>query len=158
MTPTQMAKAVKKGKLNNVALNDGFSNPRYAYFGRQENTNKHNGVTAVGYTMSTDGKILRIAVAYCSPNDIFSKKKTQAAIIGRILWGKTEDIEATDTLFTDMRYEQIINIIKKQLNDTYFNIIGEVGCTSAKTYAKATSYTKLASFAEVNFPWWFTGI
>lgn len=155
MTPAQLAKAVKNGKLADVDPLAGFSTVRYAYFGRKKGTNSHNGVTAVGYTISADGKTLRIAVAYCSPDDIFSKKKTQAAIHGRIAWGKTEDIEGD---FKEMRYEEIVNIIKKHLNDAYYNTIGSIGCTSAKEYAKATLFKAFPSFAEVNFPWWFKGI
>ena len=162
MTPAQMEKAVKEGKINGEDHLKGFSPVRYVYFGRKEGTNVHNGVVSVGYTISNDGKLLRIAVAFCSPEDIFSKKKTQAIIHGRIAWSKTEDIEAEDKLFSDMRYEEIIEIIKFSVNSAFNSVVtdfnGQQTFDNIGQYVKANLFNDYPSFAEVNFPWWFKGI
>lgn len=162
MTPAQLAKAVKEGKLGNEDYLAGFSPVRYVYFGRKEGTNTHNGVVSVGYTISDNGKVLKIAAAFCSPEDIFSKKKTQVIIHGRIAWGKTEDIEATDKLFSEMRYEEIIDIIKFNVNSAFNSVVmdinGQKAYTTIGEYVKANLFTNYPSFAEVNFPWWFKGI
>lgn len=162
MTPAQLKKAVKEGKIDDESHLKGFTPVRYVYFGRKEGTNVHDGVVSVGYTISDDGKLLRIAIAFCSPEDIFSKKKTQAIIHGRIAWSKTEDIEAEDKLFSDMRYEEIIEIIKFNVNGTFNSVVmdinGEQTYTTIGEYVKAHLFADYPSFAEVNFPWWFKGI
>lgn len=145
----------------------GFSAVRYVYFGRTEGTNVHNGVTSVGYTISDDGRTMKVAVAFCSPEDIFSKKKTQAIIHGRISWGKTEDIEITDEdvaagaiSFKEARYEDIINIIRTMITESYEDTFAPEngGFASIFEFVKANKFNAFPSFAEVNFPWWFKGI
>ena len=74
MTPAQLKKAAKEGKIDDESHLKGFTPVRYVYFGRKEGTNVHDGVVSVGYTISDDGQLLRIAIAFCSPEDIFSKK------------------------------------------------------------------------------------
>lgn len=158
MTPAQVAKSVKEG---NEEYLKGFSPVRYVYFGRTEGTNVHKGVVCVGYTINDEGTILKIAIAFCSPEDIFSKKKTQAIIHGRISWGKTEDIEATDRLFNEMRYEEIIEIIKGVINSDFHDVVSNINGQNFGTigsYVKALKHMHYPSFAEVNFPWWFKGI
>lgn len=157
MTPSQMKKAVSAGKIAEDGLK-GFSPVRYAYFGRTKGTNIHEGVTCVGYTISDDEKILKVAIAFCSPGDIFNKEKSHAAIHGRIAWGKTEDIEAPEGVsFIGMRYEEIVNVIKAQVDFVYADVITK-GFDDVKSFVKAHNYKTFPSFAEVNLPWWFKGI
>lgn len=148
---------------NEENLQDKKVDFRYVYFGRNTKNNQHSGVTCVGYLVNEKGNAMLLGAAFCSPADIFSKKKARAIIVGRILKGlqKTEEenesvdlgyevLEAKDTLFSDMSYEGITQVIREALNERVTDLTTDE--------LKRLAPEDRTRFASVCIPYWFEGV
>jgi hypothetical protein len=131
---------------------------KYVYFGRDKKNNKHKGVTCVGYKIDDSGTVLRLAVAFCSPEDTFTKKESHVRINARInsdayedLIKDIEEISPDNPLFFNITHEKIINLIILAINSTI-----PANWENYKSYlSNKKVYPK---FARIKLPKWFTNI
>ena len=68
---------------------------RYVYFGNTNGCQFHDGVVAVGYVFNPETKRMQYAVAFCSPNDRFSKPKAHTIINSRMTAGLYNESDNT---------------------------------------------------------------
>jgi len=122
---------------------------RYIYFGK-ENIGKKHGVICVGYKFEGE-RGLKLSFCFCSPLDIFSKKKAHAIIEGRMEKGNsiTVNTEGPEKL----KYEEIANIAKDVLNDAM-----PYGVPNVRAYVESVEHKSTPEVGNVKLPWWFTGI
>ena len=146
-------------KLNEEDLRVFSDDIKYVYFGRKKGTNDHKGVVCVGYKIDKTGTVLRLAVVFCSPSDVFAKSESHDRIKVRINAGAFEElvkdideISEENPLFTDMKYEDIIALIETAVNSAipadwadYISYLNN----SEKPYPK---------FARIPLPWWLTPV
>ncbi len=131
---------------------------RYVYFGRNKENNNHGGIVCVGYRVDDSGTVLRLSVAFCSPEDVFVKKESHERILARMDKGAFEDlvkdieeISADNPLFSDMKYEEIIDIIVTALNSAI-----PADWADYKSYLNNKKpYPK---FARIKLPWWLANV
>ena len=131
---------------------------RYVYFGRDKKGNGHKGVVCVGYKVDASGTVLRLAVAFCSPEDTFVKKESHARINARINSGAYEDlvkdveeISEDNPLFSALTYEEIINLVVIALNSSI-----PADWADYKSYLNNKKpYPK---FARIRLPWWLSNV
>lgn len=71
----------------------------YLYFGRDQESNSHNGVLTVAYRIADNqGKeYVEAAFAYCSPEDVFVKAVGRSKAHTRLEWGKVRNTKGTHT-------------------------------------------------------------
>lgn len=125
---------------------------RFVYFGRKKDTNVHAGVACIGY--SVKGNKLTLSVAFCGPQDIFSKKKARSIIIGRMA-SKAITLNAEDfglASFEGVKYEKLVEIIKDAMNGSM-----PKGKTIYQV-VKESKHKVRPAFANVFIPWWFDGV
>ena len=148
-----------EAKLNEEDLRSFNEDIKYVYFGRRKASNNHDGVVCVGYKVDKSGTVLRLAASFCSPEDIFEKNESRKRVNVRINAGAFEDlvkdvaeISEDNPLFSDMTYEDIINIIVVALNTS----IPKNWSADYKTYLNgAKQYPK---FARIRLPWWLSEV
>ena len=147
------AAVIKEGDLR--SFNDDI---KYVYFGRRKATNDHNGVVCVGYKIDKTGTVLRMAVAFCSPEDIFEKRESRDRVNARIVSGAYEElvkdvneISEENPLFSDMSYEDIIGLVVIALNSAI-----PADWADFRSYLNdAKPYPK---FARIKLPWWLSNV
>jgi hypothetical protein len=92
---------------------------RYVYFGDTRGFAYHGGVVAVGYFYNPETKKMQYAVAFCSPNDRFYRRKAHAIIKSRMINGLYNE--------SDLTYD-----IPPKYVDTIADIIAQFGAAVEK--------------------------
>ena len=156
---TMKPEAAKQQELNEDDLRSFNEDIKYVYFGRRKASNKHDGVVCVGYKIDKSGTVLRLAAAFCSPEDIFEKSESRKRVNVRINAGAFEDlvkdvaeISEDNPLFSDMKYEEIISLSVAALNSAippFWRANYKTFLNNAKPYPK---------FARIPLPWWLSNV
>jgi len=129
---------------------------KYIYFGRAEKNNNHKGVVCIGYKVDKTGTVLRMGVAFCSPEDVFAKEESRRRVLKRIANNAYEElvkdpseISEDNPLFSNMRYEDVVKLIAISFNSS----IPAEWNTSYKSYLN-NSKEVYPTFARIKLPWW----
>lgn len=107
---------------------------RYVYFGDTSGTHYHNGVVAVGYWFNPETKKMQYAVAFCSPNDRFNRKKAHAIIKGRMKAGVF--IETAEKFDIPPKYADTIADIINKFNESTASAKNEIDNMKAEVVNK----------------------
>lgn len=149
----QLAQQPQEENLRNFT-----KDTRYVYFGRDKQGNGHKGVVCVGYKVDESGTVLRLAVAFCSPEDTFVKKESHARINARINSGAYEDlvkdineISEDNPLFSDLKYEEIIHLVVAAINSS-------IPADWADYKAYLNNKKPYPKFARIKLPWWLADV
>lgn len=132
---------------------------KFVYFGRTAGTNEHKGVVCVGYKTDKTGTVLRMAVAFCSPSDIFEKQESRRRVVLRMNGGAFEElvkdpneISEDNPLFSAMRYEEVVALISTAFNSA----VPDKWSSNYRDYLNGKQV--YPTFAKIKIPWWIGNV
>ncbi len=92
----------------------------FIYFGFEKDNVKHNGITCIGYFHNIEMKQIEFAICFCSPKDIFSKKKARKIIKDRF---NSQWKIIIENINISPKYKNIVELIRTDVNRNSSNLI-----------------------------------